>query len=77
MEKNTCSAFHLIWLSYVWAVWHDINTRIFQEKGDFINQLIEKFKLQSFRWLKANHHSFAYTYHMWWLNPLSRLGVLI
>jgi len=70
------SCFYLIWLSCIWIIWRDTNSRVFQQKGNTINQLLDKIKLQSFWWLKANHPNFAFHYHTWWLNPHLFLGVV-
>jgi len=47
-SKTISSTFYLIWLSCIWIVWRDRNSRVFQQKGNSIHQLIDKIKLQSF-----------------------------
>jgi len=61
-----CSSF--VWLSCIWVVWQERNARIFQQKEALIHHLLEKVKLQSFQWLKANHSNFAFSCHIWWIN---------
>jgi len=52
-SKTVSSTFYLIWLSCTWIVWRDRNSRVFQQKGNSIHQLIDKIKQQFFHWLKA------------------------
>ena len=63
--KTISSTFYLIWPSCTWTVWHDRNSKVFQQKGNSIHQLIDKIKLQSFWWLKANHPNLTFSYHTW------------
>ncbi|RHN79618.1 putative reverse transcriptase zinc-binding domain-containing protein [Medicago truncatula] len=76
-SKNNRSAFHLIWLSCVWVIWLERNARVFHQTEASINQLLDKVKLQSYWWLKANRPSFVFSYHSWWLNPLPCLGIIM
>jgi len=71
------STLNLIWLSCVWVIWLEMNARIFHQKEASFNQLLDKVKLQSYRWLKANRPSFVFSYHSWWLNPLPCLGIFL
>lgn len=68
MVKRSYLSFNLV--STVWVILREWNTRIFQQKEDTINLLINIIKLDSFLWLKANHVNFAFNHHIWWLNPL-------
>jgi len=57
------SALNLIWLSCVWVIWLERNARIFHQKEASFNQLLDKIKLQSYWWLKANRPSFVFSYN--------------
>ena len=76
-SKNNCSAFHLIWLSCVWVIWLERNARVFHQTEASINQLLDKVKLQSYWWLKANRPSFVFSYHSCRLNPLPCLRIIM
>ncbi|AES90772.1 hypothetical protein MTR_4g097730 [Medicago truncatula] len=76
-SKSNRSAFNLIWLSCVWVIWIERNTRVFHQKEASFIQLLDKIKLQSYWWLKANCHTFAFSYHLWWLNHLPCLGIYL
>jgi len=71
------SALNLIWLSCVWVIWLERNARIFHQKEASFHQLLDKVKLQSYWWMKANRPSFVFSYHSWWLNPLPCLGIFM
>ena len=60
-SKNNCSAFQLIWLSCVWVIWLERNACVFQQTEASITQLLDKVKLQSYWWLKANRPSFVFS----------------
>jgi len=74
-SKKHRSSFNLIWLSCVWMIWLERNARVFHQKEASINQLLDKVKFQSYWWLKVNRPSFVFSYHSWWLNHLSCLGI--
>jgi len=57
--------------------WLERNTQIFHQKEASFNQLLDKIKFQSYQWLKANRHSFVFSYHSWWLNLLPSLGIFL
>jgi len=61
----------------VWVIWLEKNARVFHQIEASINQLLDKVKLQSYLWLKANRHSFVFSYHSWWLNLLPCLGIIM
>ena len=76
-SNNKHSTLNLICLSCVWVIWLERNARIFHQKEDSFNQSLDKVKLQSYWWLKANRHNFVFSYHSWWLNPLPCLGIFL
>jgi len=39
------------------------NKRIFNQKEDYVHKLVDKVKLFSLWWLKANNPTFAFEYH--------------
>jgi len=67
----------LIWFACVWTIWKENNNRTFNNKVMDLHQMIDKVKLMSFMWLKANMKSFAYNYHEWWCNLLSCTGITL
>jgi len=54
----------------VWVLWKARNNCIFQNAVFSPDGLLEKVKLNSFLWLKANQASFNYSYHDWWKRPI-------
>jgi len=75
--KRNRSTFNLIWLSCVWVIWIERNAWVFHQKEVPLHQLLDKIKLQSYWWLKANRPNFAFSYDLWWLNPLPCLGIYL
>ena len=73
--KPRRSFLQLIWLCTVWVVWNERNHMLFSNKAKSIMQLVEKVKLCSLGWLKANSVCFPFGYHMWWQQPLNCLGI--
>lgn len=57
-----------------WTLWKERNNRVFQSKASTALKLIDNVKLLSFWWLKAQNN-IAFDYHMWWLSPLSCMGM--
>ena len=75
MLRGTHSFFKVIWFACVWVIWKERNIRIFKDMVSTPLVLLEKIKLLSFLWSKANHASFNYCYHDWWRYPLPCMGV--
>jgi len=48
---------------------------VFNQKKATLDQLLNKIRLQSYWWIKANRPSFVFSYHFLWLNPLPCLGI--
>jgi hypothetical protein len=69
------SFLQLIWLACVWVVWTERNHRLLRGSASSPNQLLEKIKLFSFRWLKATNVTLVSNYHSWWSSPLLCLGL--
>jgi len=61
----------------VWVIWLERNARVFHQTEASITQLLDKVKLQSYWWLKANRSSFVFSYHSWWLKPLPCLRIIL
>jgi hypothetical protein len=76
-SKNSRSAFTIIWISVIFAVWKDRNNKIFQRKSDQLETLTEKIKLQTYWWLKAHFVLFDFDYPFWRLNPLCCLQAIV
>jgi len=75
MSRGTHSFFKVIWFACVWVIWKERNNRIFKDLVSPPVVLLEKVKLLSFVWLKANHASFNYSFHDWWRYPIPCMGV--
>jgi hypothetical protein len=69
------SFMQLLWLRSIWVVWHERNSRIFKAKDSIVFQMLEKVKVHTLWWLKANNTNTSLNYHMWWSNPLVCLGI--
>jgi len=54
MSHGTHSFFKVIWFACVWVIWKERNNRIFKNMMVTPLVLVEKVKLLSFLWLKAN-----------------------
>ena len=66
---------HLIWLCCIWVIWNERNQRLFSNKANTMEHLLEKVKMYSLRWLKAKNVCFPFGYHLWWQHPLVCLGI--
>jgi len=53
-SKYTRATFQLICLSSVWVIWRERNAHVFSHKDETLQHLLDKIKLQSYWWLKAN-----------------------
>lgn len=56
--------FNIIWLSVVWIIWKERNRRIFKNKENHLQSIIEKVKLKTFWLLKSS------CYIRFWLSLL-------
>jgi len=63
------SFMQLIWLCCVWVLWNKRNSRVFKDTDHTVHQLVEKVKLHSFWWMKANNISIRHNFHMLWSSP--------
>lgn len=59
----------LLWETRVWSIWKGRDYRMFQQKVELLQTLLERIKLQSFLWLKSSHATFDFNYLHWRLNP--------
>lgn len=57
-------------------IWKERNIRIFQNKYEHLQTLLERVKLQSFLWLKLNV-IFDFDYHVWRLNPYPAYQIVL
>ncbi|AES68202.1 transmembrane protein, putative [Medicago truncatula] len=69
------SFLHLIWLCGIWVIWNKRNYRLFVNTAKTTEQLLEKVKITSLKWLKAKNVCFPFDYHLWWQHPLAGLGI--
>jgi hypothetical protein len=76
-SKNSLTTFTIIWISVLFVIWKDRNRRIFQNRIDQLEALLERVKLQTFWWLKANFITFAFDYPYWRQNPLCCLQTIL
>jgi len=67
----------LIWFATVWAIWKEMNNRVFQNTVSDPANLIEIVKRNSYLWLRSKQVAFAYSYHDWWKHPTPCMGVLL
>ena len=70
-----CSFMHLIWMCCVCVIWNERNSQVFKNKESNIYQLVEKFKLHSFWWIKPTNISIRPNFQMWWSRPFVCLGI--
>jgi len=69
-SKNSRTTFSIIWISTLFVIWKDRNDRIFDNNFVQLTGLLEKVKLQTYWWLKANYMTFDFNYPFWRQNPL-------
>jgi len=63
-------AYNLIWISILFSIWKDHNTRHFHNKMEQISSLLKKVKLQAYWWLKSYYAIFDFEHTVWRLTPL-------
>jgi hypothetical protein len=66
----------VIWLACVWAIWKELNNRVFNDTVIDPFHIVEKVKLNSFLWLSSNSEPIAFGFHDWWRHPLFCMGVM-
>jgi len=59
------------------VIWRERNVWVFCQKEESQQRLIEKIKLQSYWWSKANKINFVFNHHLWWFNPLTYLKITL
>jgi hypothetical protein len=74
-SKSRRSFLQLIWLLTMWVLWNERNNRLFKQKENSIDQLLDKVKYHSLWWIKAKKVVFMFGDQLWWSNPLSCLGI--
>ena len=75
LPRSSYSFLQLIWMACVWVIWKERNNKVFHQKITDPQSIADKIKQLSFQWLKANMLTFVFSYHDWWLHPLSCMGV--
>jgi len=73
-SKSRCSLMHMFWFATIWVIWKERNDRIFGGQVNHPLQLLEKIKLLSFWWFKANALVFHFSFHNWCHNPFVCAG---
>ena len=68
-SKKSRTTFAIVWISALYVIWKDRNRRIFQNQFDHLEHLLERVKLQTYWWLKANFINFGFDYPFWRQNP--------
>ncbi|XP_024626821.1 uncharacterized protein [Medicago truncatula] len=76
-SKHSVQTFSIIWISVLFTIWKDRNRRIFQNQIVHLEVLLERVKLQTFWWLKANYILFVFDYSYWRQNPLPCLQTIV
>jgi len=64
-SKRSIEFMNIIWMSVVWAIWKERNTKVFQRKEEQLQAISERVKLQSFWWLKSKYVTFDFDYQLW------------
>ena len=59
-----------VWILVLFVIWKDRNNKIFDNYFDQLTGLLEKVKLQTYWWLKANYITVDFDYPFWRQNPL-------
>jgi len=54
----------------IWAIWKEINNRLFKDKEDSVHHILDKIKRISYWWLKAKNVTFTFGYRHQWSSPL-------
>jgi hypothetical protein len=75
LPRLTHSTLKVIWLAFVWELWKERNNRVFKNAASDPHNILDRVKLTSFLWLKANQVSFVFYYHDWSQHPLLCMGV--
>jgi hypothetical protein len=65
----------LLWLCYIWVVWHERNNKIFKAGESTVLQLLEKVQVHSIWWMKAYNVNLGLNSHMWWSSPFVCMGI--
>jgi hypothetical protein len=75
VAKSRRSILQVIWLATVWESWKERNNRVFNDNYCIIQQVVDKVKSLTFRWLKGSLVSLSLNFHGWWLSPFTVLGI--
>jgi len=68
-SRTRRSFMQLLWLLCVWILWNERNNRLFNNVQMTMTELLEKVKLYSLWWLKANNAIFVFGTQRWWSDP--------
>jgi len=72
LPRFTYSFLKLIWLACVWVIWREMNNHVFNQKASELQQMTDRVKMLSFRWLKACMSTCSFK----WRHPLLCMRVL-
>ena len=61
--------FMVFWLSCLWVIWKERNSHIFSNKELSLDHVLDKIKLHSWWWLKAQNSIYLMDFSSWWSNP--------
>ena len=65
-KKEVCSCFRVVWMTCLWVIWKERNSRIFNNKAPSQDHLLDSIKLHSWWWLKAPKSSFYFNFRCWY-----------
>lgn len=74
IKKDIQFRFQVIWLTCIWVIWKERNSRIFSNKQNSQNRLLECIKLHCWWWLNTYKLYFYFYFHSWWLNMSICIG---
>lgn len=74
-SKEISRLWMVVWYTTIWEIWKFRNGRMFTEAEINITELLERIKLQSWRWVSARSKTFCYPLSCWFDSPGECVGL--
>jgi exonuclease III len=72
--KKSLKGIRLVWHAVIWVLWRVRNDKIFANKPIVLEEVLDRIKCVSWKWLLARKSNSPCLYYEWCVNPLDCIG---
>jgi hypothetical protein len=73
--KKLLNEILMVWHAVIWILWRVRNNKIFSGKSILVDNVLEKIKCTSWKWLLATETNLHCSFYKWRVNPLDCIAI--